>query len=90
MDLILPRPTNVMKALAILLTSLLLSAWIGAIAILAIQNFTPVSLRFLGFQSIEIPVGLVLAFSVGLGVLGTAIAQPLLGFSSFQRDNEDY
>jgi len=79
-----------MKALAVLLTSLLLSAWIGAIAILAIQNFSPVSLRFLGFQSISIPVGLVLAFSVGIGIVGTAIAQPLLGFSSFQRDDEDY
>jgi len=80
-----------MKTLAILLTSLLLSAWIGAIAILAIQNFTPVSLRFLGFQSIEIPVGLVLAFSVGVGILGTAIAQPILGLSSFQgEDEEDY
>lgn len=79
-----------MKAFAILLTSLLLSAWIGAIAILAIQNFSPVSLRFLGFQSIEVPVGLVLAFSVGVGILGTAIAQPLLGFSNFQQDDEDY
>jgi len=78
-----------MKALAVLLTSLLLSAWIGAIAILAIQNFSPVSLRFLGFQSISIPVGLVLAFSVGIGIVGTAIAQPLLGFSSFQRDDDD-
>ncbi|XGV95325.1 MAG: DUF1049 domain-containing protein [Leptolyngbya sp. BL-A-14] len=78
-----------MKALAILLTSLILSAWISAIAILAIQNFSPVSLRFLGFQSIEIPVGLVLAFSLGLGILGTAIAQPLLGFSSFERDEDD-
>lgn len=78
-----------MKALAILLTSLLLAGWIGAIAILAIQNFSPVSLRFLGFQSIEIPIGLVLAFSVSIGLLGTAILQPLLGLSSFQRDDED-
>ena len=78
-----------MKALAILLTSFLLAAWISAIAILAIQNFSPVSLRFLGFQSIEIPVGLVLAFSVALGILGTAIAQPLLGISSFQREDDD-
>lgn len=79
-----------MKALAVLLTSLLLTGWISAIAILAIQNFSPVSLRFLGFQSINIPVGLVLAFSVGIGILGTAIAQPLFGLSSFQRDDEDY
>lgn len=80
-----------MKALAILLTSLILAVWVSAIAILAIQNFSPVTLRFLGFQSIAIPVGLVLAFSVALGLLGTVIAQPLLGLSSFQReDDEDY
>ena len=80
-----------MKALAILLTSFLLAAWMSAIAILVIQNFSPVSLQFLGFQSISIPVGLVLTFSVALGVLGTAIAQPLLGLSSFQReDDEDF
>ena len=80
-----------MKALAILLTSLLVATWFGAIAILAIQNFSPVTLRFLGFQSIEIPVGLVLAFSVALGLVGTAIAQPILGLSSLQReDDEDY
>ncbi len=80
-----------MKTLAVLLTSLILTGWIGAIAILAIQNFSPVSLKFLGFQSIAVPVGVVLAFSVGLGILGTAIAQPLLGFSNFQRnDEEDY
>lgn len=78
-----------MKSLAILFTSLLLSVWISAIALLAIQNFSPVSLRFLGFQSIEMPVGLVLTFSVVIGLLGTAIAQPLLGFSSFQREDED-
>jgi uncharacterized integral membrane protein len=80
-----------MKALAILLTSLMLAAWISAIAILAIQNFSPVTLQLLGFQSIAMPVGVVLAFSVALGLLGTAIAQPLLGISSFQReDDEDY
>lgn len=71
-----------MKALASILTSLILTVWIGAIAILSVQNFTPVSIRFLGFQSFEVPVGIVLALSVGLGLLGTAIAQPLLDFSA--------
>jgi uncharacterized integral membrane protein len=77
-----------MKALINLLLSLILAAWIGAIAILSVQNFTPVSLKFLAFQSFEIPVGLVLAFSVGLGLMGTAIVQPLLRSGGLGNDEE--
>jgi uncharacterized integral membrane protein len=79
-----------MKTLAILLTSLIVAGWIGAIAILSVQNFTPVSLKFLRFESFQIPVGLVLAFSVGLGVVGAAILPPLLGFSSTGDSEDDY
>jgi uncharacterized integral membrane protein len=67
-----------MKTLVNLVASVVVAVWIGAIAILAIQNFAPVSLRFLAFQSIQIPVGLVVAFGVGLGLIGGAIVQPLL------------
>lgn len=63
-----------MKAFANLLTSLIIAGWISAIAILSIQNFTPVSLKFLGFETIQLPVGIVLAFSVAVGVVGGAIA----------------
>jgi uncharacterized integral membrane protein len=77
-----------MKTLPILFISLIAAAWIGAIAILAIQNFTPVTLNLLAFQSVEIPVGLVIAFSVGIGMVGMAIAQLLLTSSS-QRPYED-
>ena len=77
-----------MKTVANVLASLILAVWIAVIAILSVQNFTPVSIRFLGFQSFEIPVGLVLAFSLGLGIVGTAIAQPLLDFSG-ERDLDD-
>lgn len=66
-----------MKAFANLLTSLIIAGWISAIAILSIQNFTPVSLKFLSFETIQIPVGIVLAFSVAVGVVGGAIA-PLI------------
>ncbi len=66
-----------MKTFANLLSSLIVAGWIGAIALLSIQNIKPVSLRFLYFESIEIPVGIVLAFSVGLGVIGGAILPPL-------------
>jgi uncharacterized integral membrane protein len=66
-----------MKTIANLLTSLVLAAWIGAIAILSIQNITSVSLKFLAFETIQLPVGVVLAFSVGVGAVGGAIAPSL-------------
>lgn len=56
------------------LTSFVLAAWISAIALIAIQNATPVSLQFLGLQTIQIPLGLVLAFSASIGMVGTALA----------------
>ena len=57
--------------------SLILAAWVGAIAILSVQNAAPVSLNFLQFQSIQMPIGVVLAFGVGIGMLGMAILSPL-------------
>ncbi|NEP12682.1 MAG: LapA family protein [Symploca sp. SIO2C1] len=66
-----------MKTFANLLSSLIVAGWIGAIALLSIQNIKLVSLKFLYFKSIEMPVGIVLAFSVGLGVIGGAIVPPL-------------
>ncbi len=77
-----------MKTLPILLISLVMATWVGAIAILSVQNFTPVTLNLLAFQSVEIPVGLVLAFSVGIGMVGMAIAQ-LLITTSFQPPYEE-
>ena len=77
-----------MKSLASLLTSTIVTVWIVVIALISVQNAAPVALRFLNFQLIEMPFGLVLAFSAGLGVLGTAIAQPLLGFSSPPEDDD--
>lgn len=66
-----------MKTVTNLLTSLLIAAWIAAIALLSIQNVAPVSLRFLNWESIELPFGVLLAFSVGIGIIGAAIL-PLL------------
>ena len=76
-----------MKTLPTLLTSMLLAAWMSLAAIIAIQNFSSVSLKFLTFQSIEIPVGVLLVFGVGIGSIGTAIA-PLLLSSSQTNDDE--
>lgn len=58
-----------MKTLTNLLTSLIIAGWIGAIAIFSIQNITEVSLKFLYFESIRVPIGVLLAFSVGLGTI---------------------
>lgn len=54
------------------LTSLILALWVSAIALIAIQNATPVSLQFLNVQTIEIPLGLVMAFSASIGMVATA------------------
>ena len=66
-----------MKIIANLLTSLVLASWVMAIAILSVQNAAPVSLKFLTFESSQLPVGLVLAFSAGVGIIGMALIQPL-------------
>ena len=56
------------------LTALLVALWVSVIAVIAIQNATPVSLQFLGVRSVEIPIGLVMAFSASLGMVGAALA----------------
>jgi uncharacterized integral membrane protein len=68
-----------MKTFANFFISLIMAIWIIAIAIISVQNATPVSLKFLTFQSIKIPIGLVLAFSAGMGIIAVAILQPLWG-----------
>ncbi len=74
-----------MKTIANLLTSIVLAAWLGAIAILSIQNITPVSLKFLGLETIQLPLGIVLAFSVGVGAIGAALLPVLWQSAGIQR-----
>lgn len=76
-----------MKSFANLLTSLVVAVWVVAIAIVSVQNATPVSLKFLTFESIKIPVGLVLAFSAGVGIIGMALLQPLWGVGGYRQTN---
>lgn len=76
-----------MKTIANLLTSIVVACWVVAIAILSVQNATPVSLRFLTYESIQLPVGLVLAFSAGLGIIGMALTQLLWGFAGSQQES---
>jgi len=58
-----------MKAFAGLLNSLILGIWVTAIAIFSIQNIQDVSVKFLVFESITVPVGVLLAFFGSIGIV---------------------
>lgn len=73
-----------MKNISSLLISVVIAVWVVAIAIISVQNATPVSLKFLIFQSVQIPMGLVLAFSTAVGLIGIAVLQPLWGLGESQ------
>lgn len=78
-----------MKSLTTLIISAILAVWIMTIAILSVQNATPVTLKFLAYESIRLPVGVVLAFSAAAGaIVGAIIALPL--FSSLNSTSEDF
>jgi putative membrane protein len=62
-----------MKFLSNLLSSFLIAGLIGTIAIFSIQNIQGISLQFLNFASISIPIGVLLALSVGAGMFIGAI-----------------
>lgn len=53
--------------------SSLTAIWVSAIALLSVQNATPVTLRLLGFQTVPIPIGLLMGFSASAGLVGTAL-----------------
>lgn len=87
-----------MKSLTNLFIAALVTTWVIAIALISVQNVYVtdaqgnaklVTLKWLTFQSIELPLGMVLAFGVGAGVMGTAIVLPLLGASSPTNNLDD-
>ncbi len=75
-----------MNVILPLLINLLLAIWIGAIAIISVQNATPVALKFIVFESIQMPVGIVLAFSAILGIFLGSLVKPLWQLSHFTRE----
>lgn len=66
-----------MKNFPALIISVILVIWITVIAIISVQNATLVSLKFMGFESVQIPVGVVLALSVNVGIIAGIIFVPL-------------
>ena len=66
-----------MRIFANFINSLIVAAWISAIAVFSIQNIEAVSLKFLFWESIQFPIGVLLAFCAGVGfMMGSFI--PLL------------
>ena len=51
---------------------LLPACLVVAIAILSVQNATPVSLQFLAFRSVALPFGLWIGFGLAVGMVGMA------------------
>jgi uncharacterized integral membrane protein len=62
-----------MKLVAFLMMAL---AVMGA-AIISVQNAAPISIKFLGWQSIELPVGVILSASFAVGLL-LSVGLPLV------------
>ena len=75
-----------MKIFANFVSSLLLAFWVSAISIFSIQNIQLVSIKFLAWQSIQIPVGVLLAICAGSGIiLGSLL--PLLWQKNIRADS---
>lgn len=75
-----------MSVILPIVINLLLAIWIAAIALVSVQNATPVALKFIMFESIQLPVGVVLAFSAILGLILGSLVKPLWQLSHFTRE----
>ncbi len=75
-----------MNVILPLLINLLLAIWIGVVAMISVQNATPVALKFIVFESIQMPVGVVLALSAILGIVLGSLVRPLWQLSHFTRE----
>jgi uncharacterized integral membrane protein len=73
MDICIERNNSKRKTSAIAMTKLLISiiaaAWIAFIALISVQNASIVNLKFVFWNSIDLPWGLVLAGGVALGFI---------------------
>ncbi len=68
-----------MRAIANLLTAIILSTCLLLVAAVSIQNVTPLSLRFLTWESVQIPFGIILTAAVAVGLLLGAVLPVLVG-----------
>ena len=62
-----------MKRLAIITAFVIIAGGMVMMSVLSIQNIKTISLQFLGFRSVEIPFGVLMGFSFGVGLVAGAI-----------------
>ncbi len=62
-----------------LLVAIIPAVLVVAIAILSVQNATPLSITFLQASTVALPVGVWLACALGIGMAGTALLLSLFG-----------
>lgn len=62
-----------MQKLGVIAAFSIIAVAMVLMAVLSIQNITPISLKFIVFRSVEIPLGVLLAFSFGVGLIFGAI-----------------
>jgi uncharacterized integral membrane protein len=79
-----------MKTIPLLAISFLVAILVSAIGIISVQNAAPVSLNFIFFQSIQLPLGVVLALSMSAGLIGGALLQPLWNLSDSQNSRPKF
>lgn len=58
-----------MRTIGNVFAMIILAAWLGVIAVISIQNIDLVSLKFLIWESIKLPFGVLLAFALGFGLI---------------------
>ena len=73
-----------MKTIPLVSISFLVAIWASAIGILSVQNAAPVSLKFLFLESIQMPVGVVLALGFSAGAIAGSLLQPLWSLADSQ------
>ncbi len=78
-----------MKQVINLINALIISFWLIVVAVLSIQNVDGISLKFLVWQSIEIPLGVLLSFALGCGVILGAIF-PWFSFGKTRKVPRNY
>ncbi|WP_293133305.1 DUF1049 domain-containing protein [Okeania sp. SIO3I5] len=81
---------SMQKFISPIISSIMLALWISGMAILSVQNATPISLKFLGFQSIQIPIGVILSLSVSVGLIISSILLPPLLNLGQMKDSQEY
>ena len=56
-----------------LLVGLIPGLWVAAMAVISVQNATPITIQFLTFRSIELPLGVAIGFCATAGMVLAAI-----------------